>query len=402
MPMTISSNFAAERFATGAIDELDFVDGLPDLVRHRARAVVPAGAPLRLRGWAMDLLQKRPVAAVGVALGDTFTRVARHEERPDIANAFHADEAAFGFTVGVPTLELPPGRYLAYVVAGSEGEATWQQIAEQVVYSAASFERDAGRVEERTLAPIAGNLDAVIDQDRGTVAVGNSLTVTELSGLVVTGWAFHPTDRILETRATILGQGTVRGRHGIERQDIAAKFGRPEAGSAGFSIPLRLDDIPVGEHTLAVEARTKHGWHRIEQMTHVNVLPIDEKFPPGARCLARALDAEFTCATTSFEANLPLDFRILIHDPQTEAIYLEIVDVERTKHFYEGPLRLPLTALTSAAPGTRAYSVGPTSLNLPRGRYVASALAVTSDRRAYRRSRESSAFEVVSARTCRR
>jgi hypothetical protein len=98
--------------AAGSIDEVDYVDGLPGLVRHRAPLVVPLGAPLRIRGWALDAGRRELGASLQFKLGPTTTTGAFSEDRTDIAAVFESTSLArCGYTVGISTVGLVPGYY---------------------------------------------------------------------------------------------------------------------------------------------------------------------------------------------------------------------------------------------------------------------------------------------------
>jgi len=375
--------------ARGSIDEIDFVDGLPGLVRHIAPLVVPMGAPLRIRGWALDAGRLRCGIEVRLELGGQSVTWACMDERPDIAAAFGAPHLAdCGFTVGVPTRGLAPGQYnlKASVRFAEEKNHCFHVFSEQLISIAAEHTRGVPIAEALKGSPreIVGSIDSVEDVGRGRLAeLGSDFAVRSRSALIVRGWAFHPTQPISALRVRLGSFAVIAGAYLQTRLDVAASLRRDAAASAGFVVPLRLGDMPLGHHRLSVECEVGGFWLALPGSCAVRILRIPEDFPLAARLLGEPLPAKLRVTPATFESSAALQIDGTLGTDPIGDVYLEIFAADQAADSPVALRRFPLDFPMDSGPEP-AFSLRLPAKTFRPGRYTARIVATTPDRRAYR------------------
>jgi len=390
----------------GSIDDIDFVDGLPNLVRHAAPWVVAAGAPVRLRGWALDAGRLVLGTELAVELGTNRVEATFADDRPDIAVAFGSPAlAGCGFTIGVPTRGLPPGSHDLQAWIRFPDDKTWYSFAATTVHIAARSEDTAplapeavakGRVELR------GSIDSIQDFGRRRMArPGENFSVIAGSALIVRGWAYHPLETIKRVRLRLGTRIVVPGFLGYPREDIAKVLGRTDASASGFAIPLQLGALPTGRHSVAVECETDAGWISLAGDNAIVVIPPHEEFPVGARLLIEVLPAAIVSPPSAFEAAETFHIAGTIEASNLSGAYLEVHECKDFAGVEDVPRYYPLDYPLAEAGGT-GFSLELAGKAFARGTYAAWIVATSPDRRAYRASAQRIRFDVIAPRARQR
>jgi len=397
----------AETVPQGSVDEIDFVDGLPGLVRHLAPQVIQANAPIRVRGWALDAGRLRAGAALSFEIHGKETVASFTEKRPDIAAAFGtAGLENSGFTVGLSTSGLPAGKYDLSANIQFPHDETWYPFATRTIFIAEELRdapelgreaRNKGRVELR------GSIDAIDDLHRlgNHARNGYDFLAIANSALVIRGWIFHPEEQIERIRVRIGKSATVAGQFGSHREDIALLLAAPAAKASGFTIPVRLDSLSQGRYRITVECETKWGWFPLTDDYTIAVVPATDDFPIFAKLIRTPFEATFDDAQRSFESGHAISFEGSIDAADFDGAYLQVIDLNRPPTAERPPHRETLDYPLLDDDGKRRFSIA-TNFHLPRGSYEAWIVATTPDRRGYRKSMQSMRFDVVAPRMLRR
>jgi len=384
--------------AAGSIDEMDFVDGLPDLVRHRAPIVVPIGAPIRIRGWALNGKRQELATELGFLLGNRRIEAAFNGQRPDIADVFQsAALARCGFVLGLATAGLEAGPHKLTGVVRFADDQRWHRFEKKLVYLANGFDMRVG-AQIATAPGFRGALDLVRDHDRQRSAeLGEPFVVLAGTGLQIGGWMFHETEQIVRVAARLGGFGAVIGRIGLPRVDVASLLGEPAAEGSGFAIPLRLDGIAPGSYTLSVEYETATGWSAIPGTRTIVVVPAPDVFPSAAHPLREPLEARFAHGDRSFAANEPLRLTGSLAAASGTEVFMEIRQLDERAISGAQPQTFPVDWPLPAGGDEPGFALEISPGRLPRGRYEAAILATTPDRRGYRRAPSLCTFETIAS-----
>lgn len=389
----------SEHQPAGSIDEIDFVDGLPNLVRHRAPLVVPADAPISVRGWALEAGHGQVAERLKIQVGPSEIEREFRLERPDIADAFKsASLARCGFTAGIPTTGLVPGQYKLKALLRPQRSSSWLFFASRVIFIASLLDQNVPRAAPEMSATLEGAIDLVEDHDRHHLSQpGPVERVTMNSGIVIRGWAFETEATILEIRARIGQVGIVRGTVGLARPDLRQHFATTDAALAGFIVPIRLDGIPCGQHDIVIELRTRRGWAALLQSHQLRIVPAHDDFPAAARELAESVAVTFDRGRTTVELGDPVRIRGTIGEKPPVGCYLEIVSCEGSLGA-GAPLRLQIDPPIANEKHVNRFAVDVPPHVLARGRYTAALLVPTADRRGFRRSQDRIDVEVIAPR----
>lgn len=388
----------------GSIDEIDFVDGLPGLVRHRAPQVAATGAPFLVRGWALDAGRQRLGEELLFKIGPNTISAGFDHERPDIANAFRSPMLTVcGFQVGVPTTGLAPGQYDLRASVRFADDENWYEFASAVVYV----------VAEPTVAPalsreeiengrdqIRGAIDALDDWgSRRSACLQEPFLVITGTALTVGGWAFHPGEPIRAVRVRF-GEHVVSGSIGYRRDDVATTVGQREAATSGFVVPIRLFATSPGVHRLSIECETASGWIGLAGSEQIVVIPEPHPFPFGARLLSEPLQATIDRPDGEVEFGTIVRLAGTIQSTDFADAYLEFSDVPRTVGIEPMVRYFPLS-YPVLVEGEPQFLLELSGREFKRGRYEARVVASTPDRRAYRASAQRIRFDVIAASTRR-
>lgn len=397
----------AETTPRGSVDEIDFVDGLPGLVRHRAPVVIPANALVQLRGWALDAGQPRTGSALAFTIRDKRTLASFSEKRPDIAAAFGGVELEnSGFSVGLSTSGLPVGQHDLGAYIQFPHDETWYPFASGTIFIAEEL-RQANELSREARAKgwieLRGSIDAIDDLHRigNHARHGREFFVTAASAIVIRGWVFHPEEPIKRIRVRIGKSATVGGHFGSLRDDIALLLGIPAAKASGFTIPVRLDSLCERRYQLTFECETKWGWLPLADDYMMAIVPATDDFPVFAKRIRAPLEATIDEGRRSFESDRPITFAGSIDANGIDGAYLQVIELDRPPTGDSPPRHVPLDYPLLGEGSKRRFSLV-TKLVLPRGTYEACVVATTPDRRGYRKSKQSIRFDVVASRMLRR
>jgi hypothetical protein len=379
------------------------VDGLPGLVRHRASEVIPIGAPVQVRGWALDRGRRTVAHLVEIELADDQFPIVLTLDRPDIAAAFSAPNARYcGFKVTVPTVCLQPGPSALRLYLRDETRNTLHAVASRNVFLASPF-RVAERIEARdSRNRVSGTIDTFEDLERRRCSAGESALLVRANAAVeLRGWVVHPSSDIHEVRARVGNVGVVSGAFGLKREDVAQMLGDPADVRCGFSIPIRLECIALGDHPISIEYRTAEDWYRLPGDRMLTIVGSVDDFPGAAYELQEPLALTIHEASRSVEVSKSLRISGAVSDDRISALFLEYWNIDRTVggdfERHRVALDYPIPQLDEGV----GFSLELPAKRLKRGRYHAQILATTADRRAYRRSEREFPFDVIASRGAR-
>lgn len=396
--------FEPQIVVRGFIDELDFVDGLNTGSTHIAGQIIPLGAPIRIRGWAIDTARGLAPYRIVLTLGAVRVEATCGDLRSDIAASFNADDSlAYGFSATIPTTGLVAGEYFLHCEVGFESTTRLYQfsppIRTRLIAQTPVMEQSATSDFES----IPFSIDSVIDLGRHGIerAVGDVRTVLAAGAMEVWGWIYDrekPIDRV----ALRINDIRVFGEYGFERPDVFEMFGTKRALRTGFALAARVDALHVGSHTMGIEYRTADGnWLSVPDRIKVQLLSDLDPFPTRLRCLLEPLKIVFDDARRSIEHGQLLSFSgTCAHD--IDALYVRVQRVDDHPPRSPATVHVPLDFPINSDNGDNSKFGGwLDSREFSIGEYEVRFVGITRDFRAYHASSDSFRLEIISRRNPR-
>jgi hypothetical protein len=252
--------------------ELDYVDGVVDLVPHAAPPHVPRGAPVVVRGWAS---QAAGIAPRGVRV--LLDRTNAYDVRT-ARDAGARGELRFAATI--PTAAITPGGHVvqAVVLCDDErwyetGRRTFTLYEPQLV--AAPFSAPSARLHVEDV------VDARPDKSRrvatDAVPLGHHA--------IVSGWAVDA--RSLEPATGVIV--TVQGRRysagcSLARPDVRSALGVSGSDRIGFEVFVPASDLGRGDHVARVDSVDARGRVTASGTVLIRIASRSRLFPPFATC----------------------------------------------------------------------------------------------------------------------
>jgi hypothetical protein len=103
--------------------------------------------------------------------------------------------------------------------------------------------------DDQQSAQVRGWLDRV----EGKARIGGTVEVIGWAG------AERPENRIQDVEILLDGMEIAETAEGIERSDVADRFGKPDWSNSGWEVEIALDEILPGEHKIEAVARDSSG-----------------------------------------------------------------------------------------------------------------------------------------------
>jgi hypothetical protein len=219
--------------------------------------VLAPGSRATLRGWAVDVMARKPAAEIFVKDETGMRRAAIGFDRPDVGdNLGMPDVRACGFNV--PLLAPIAAEDAVHIVTLSADRRSY--------YEAGVFRIGRGVAESTaSRARLETPANAVIDDIwRNDVLCDMSdgeLAFAREDLLSIRGWAIDGVHAALPAGVTIVVDDhyEVVAQARLERPDVAAELGNSNVRACGFVAQVPLGDLPTGEHRLAARVIAADG-----------------------------------------------------------------------------------------------------------------------------------------------
>ena len=261
----------------GAVDYVDYIDGLPGLIHHERPTVLPIGAPLLVSGWGVDPATGGRPLAVSALLDlvrsfDAQTGISRS----DVVAAQMSTEELIGFRLVMPTEDLLPGNHEVHMYALS-ADGGWYECG---VAGFWLFHHDSALPECGSI-PQALQIDVEdpIDYETGLhIPYGTPFHAN--TTIMLRGTTYDPVTQ--DAAATmVVSDGTGRTWSGAGY--VKRGLGLLNA-HLGFEIFIPASVIGVGRHRFALYGRDASGRRYPNDVSvAVDITAAKQHFPLTAR-----------------------------------------------------------------------------------------------------------------------
>lgn len=218
--------------------------------------VVPSGAALFVRGWAIDLSGMRPASVVIICIDDTHSYEARVGiSRPDVAAAMGSTALDLcGFEAVIPTGRFVDGEHALRLAVLEPDQNVFAYLAQSARFHLVGDGVTLPDLPQHAMAS-AGALDEVLDCSREkAVAIDDGVVaINPGTPLYLRGWACEtaPRNPFREIYAIVDGRRAYRANAGIVRKDVAVALGAPELEPTGFDVHVPTIGLRRGVHEIA-------------------------------------------------------------------------------------------------------------------------------------------------------
>jgi hypothetical protein len=238
--------------ASGHIDEIDYID-VAASAPHEQPTIVPKGAILTVRGWAV--LAEEPAGTTGVyaIVDDGSPLEALYGlERDDIAELYGSDvHGSCGFKAVLSTSHLAPGQHtLSLAVRDAEGRLLAVPGSESFTIESSLDRLVLEAPESESWTPIAVDSCAVDDEFAEEPLVAGPASIVSIRG-----WAVDsPAGTVASAVFGVAGSLAVKAAYGFPREDVVADQGGAEFRRSGFALDIPADELGPGSHAVLIRA----------------------------------------------------------------------------------------------------------------------------------------------------
>ena len=267
----------------GAIDHIDYVDGMPGLVIHPRPAVLPHGAPLLVSGWTVDPVSGGAPQAICILLDG---------ERPLEP---HVEDSRTEYGLVLSTSDLPTGPHELRAYALSE-DGSWYESA---VVAFRLFDHHRTLPESGTLArELEMLLEEPLDATTG-LALPPDTPIRANHWILFRGWTF---DRTLGRGAEIIMAADEDGR---------TWSGPATLEDRGFEVIVPAAVFGRGRHHLRLTGLDAAGRRYANSIESTfDVIAAERPFPLTARVAGSA--PPFAARLPEFRTSLPAEAPVVL------------------------------------------------------------------------------------------
>ncbi len=266
-PTTQATRYAIENVGNTAIVQ-----------PHQEPIAILGDTTVRVRGWAVDEMARRPAGGVLVVLdGAQRIRAEYGGNRADVAKALgNANYGASGFSATIDRARLTPGRHsLAIAIITNDGTQVYQ--APQTVTI---------QIEQRSLGQLTrlpdgifSSIDTLTSSATGQIVVArpykHPIRIPVSVPIIVSGWAI---DTMAQTGAgnvflSIDGTTDLPTIYGFDRSDVASGAGNDTYLPSGYTVVIPARTLAPGKHvlTLKIAAKDLRGYAESSQSVEVEI-----------------------------------------------------------------------------------------------------------------------------------